>query len=73
MLGGLLYIRAEGYAEARRDVVRLTADLDALARQQGYVECEPLAPEDGGPAEPIPLHCSLLVLPSKVHIPWLAT
>ena len=67
MLGGLLFVRPEGYAEAQRDVVRLTSDVELLREQEGYITCEPLDPEDGGPLEPLPLHCSLLVIPAQVQ------
>ena len=55
VLGGLLFVRPEGYAEAQRDVVRLTSDEQLLPEQEGYITCEPLEPEDGGPSEPLPL------------------
>ena len=67
VLGGLLFVRPEGYAEAQRDVVRLTSDVEVLREQEGYITCEPLDPEDGGPLEPLPLHCSLLVIPAQVQ------
>ena len=67
MLGGLLFVRPEGYAEAQRDVIRLTSDVELLREQEGYITCEPLDPEDGGPLEPLPLHCSLLVIPAQVQ------
>lgn len=67
VLGGLLFARPEGYAEAQRDVIRLTADVEALRQQQGFITCEPLDPTEGGPLEPLPLHCSLLVIPAQVY------
>ena len=66
VLGGLLFVRPEGYAEAQRDVIRLTADVELLREQQGFITCEPLDPTEGGPIEPLPLHCSLLVIPAQV-------
>ncbi len=66
VLGGLLFVQPEGYEEARRDVIRLSADVDALVAQQGYITCDPLDPLEGGPMEPHPLHCSLLVIPAQV-------
>ena len=66
VLGGLLFVQPEGYEEAQRDVIRLSADMDALLQQQGYITCEPLDPLEGGPIEPLPLHCSLAVIPAKV-------
>lgn len=65
VLGGLLFVQPEGYEEAKRDVIRLTADVDALVQQQGYITCDPLDPLEGGPMEPLPLHCSLLVIPAQ--------
>ncbi len=66
VLGGLLFVRPEGYAEAQRDVIRLSADVELLREQQGFITCEPLDPTEGGPIEPLPLHCSLLVIPAQV-------
>ena len=66
VLGGVLFVRPEGYAEAQRDVIRLTADVELLREQQGFITCEPLDPTEGGPIEPLPLHCSLLVIPAQV-------
>ncbi len=66
VLGGLLFAQPEGYEEAQRDVIRLSADMDALLQQQGYITCDPLDPLDGGPIEPVPLHCSLAVIPAQV-------
>lgn len=66
VLGGLLFVRPEGYAEAQRDVIRLTSDVELLREQEGYITCEALDPEEGGPIEPLPLHCSLLVIPAQV-------
>ena len=67
VLGGLLFVQPEGYEEAKRDVIRLSADVDALVQQQGYITCDPLDPLEGGPMEPHPLHCSLLVIPAQVR------
>ncbi len=67
VLGGLLFVQPEGYEEAKRDVIRLTADVDALVQQQGYITCDPLDPLEGGPMEPLPLHCSLLVIPAQAR------
>jgi hypothetical protein len=67
VLGGLLFVKPEGYVEAQRDVIRLSANVDKLLEQQGYITCEPLDPLEGGPCEPLPLHCSLLVIPAQVR------
>ena len=67
VLGGLLFVQPEGYEEAKRDVIRLSADVDALVQQQGYITCDPLDPMEGGPMEPHPLHCSLLVIPAQAR------
>lgn len=66
VLGGLLFVQPEGYEEAVRDVIRLSPDADVLKGQQGYITCDPLDPTEGGPMEPLPLHCSLAVIPAKV-------
>ncbi|KAK9815754.1 hypothetical protein WJX72_009012 [[Myrmecia] bisecta] len=67
VLGGLLYAQPEGYCEAVRDVVRLSASIRLLKEQQGYISCEPLGPQEGGPPTPLPLHCCMLVIPAQVN------
>jgi len=66
VLGGRLFVTAEGYEEAVRDVVRLCADVAGLLDQEGPVECAPLPREEGGLPDQLPLHCSLLVTPAPV-------
>eukprot|EP00887_Chlorella_sp_A99_P007742 scaffold20.g7742.t1 len=61
VLGGLLFLRPEGFEEAARDVVRLTPDLLQLVGQQGYVSCEPGRFSD----EDTPLHVALQAMPAK--------
>lgn len=69
VLGGLLFVRVEGYLEADRDVIRLDPDVGTMQAQQGYVCCMP----QSTPYMPIqgntyvaPLHCCVRVLPSQV-------
>ena len=68
MLGGRLFVIPEGYQEAQRDVIRLSADIAELTQQQGHLECEPLDMSQGGPVLPVPLHCSLVVTPAQVGL-----
>ena len=72
MLGGLLFVRVEGYLEADRDVIRLDPDVATMQAQQGYVCCMPQAvPYIRGQGETYvaPLHCCVRVLPSQVRQP----
>ena len=69
VLGGLLFVIPEGYQEAQRDVIRLSANIGELAMQQGHLECEPLHVTQGGPVLPVPLHCSVVVTPAQVRPP----
>ena len=69
MLGGLLFVRVEGYMEADRDVIRLDPDVATMQAQQGYVCCMPQSvPYRRGQGETYvaPLHCCVRVLPSQV-------
>lgn len=40
-LGGLLFLKPNGYQEATRDVIRLSIDVQDLVNQQGYIVCNP--------------------------------
>ena len=66
VLSGRLFVIPEGYKEAQRDVIRLSADIHELTQQQGHLECDPLPLIQGGPVLPVPLHCSLVVTPAQV-------
>ncbi len=69
VLGGLLFVRVEGYLEADRDVIRLDPSVETMQAQQGYVCCMPQAvPYQGRGRETYvaPLHCCVRVLPSQV-------
>lgn len=69
VLGGLLFVRVEGYLEADRDVIRLDPSVETMQAQQGYVCCMPQAvPYEGRGRETYvaPLHCCVRVLPSQV-------
>ena len=68
VLGGLLFVRVEGYLEADRDVIRLDPDVATMQAQQGYVCCMPQAtlPAQGN-TYVAPLHCCVRVLPSQVY------
>ena len=69
VLGGLLFVRVEGYLEADRDVIRLAPDVAVMQEQQGYVCCMPQeAAYVPGQGEQYvaPLHCCVRVLPSQV-------
>lgn len=71
VLGGLLFVRVEGYLEADRDVIRLDPSVATMQAQQGYVCCMPQAlPYQGlGPESYVaPLHCCVRVLPSQVRL-----
>lgn len=70
VLGGLLFVRVEGYMEADRDVIRLNPDVASMQAQQGYVCCMPQSvPYRPGQGETYvaPLHCCVRVLPSQVN------
>ncbi|KAL0018632.1 hypothetical protein WJX77_009530 [Trebouxia sp. C0004] len=70
VLGGLLFVRVEGYLEADRDVIRLDPSVETMQAQQGYVCCMPQAvPYQGRGRETYvaPLHCCVRVLPSQVN------
>lgn len=67
VLGGLLWVIPGGYQEAERDVIRLSADVGDLQRQQGRIMCEALPPSQGGPLHPVPLHLSLRVTLAQVR------
>ena len=62
VLGGSLFLRAEGFMEAQRDVIRLTPALSSLTGQQGYLTCEatPLGLQRSA------LHVALQAIPAKV-------
>ena len=64
VLGGSLFLRAEGFMEAQRDVIRLTPALGTLSGQQGYLSCEaaPLG------RERFALHVALQAVPAKVRL-----
>lgn len=62
VLGGLLFLAPEGFCEAARDVVRLSADLGAVLAQQGYISCDP----DPAGEEEFPLHVALQTTPARV-------
>lgn len=69
VLGGLLFVRVEGYMEADRDVIRLDPDVATMQAQQGYVCCMPQSSPSApvqGTAYVAPLHCCVRVLPSQV-------
>ena len=69
VLGGLLFVRVEGYLEADRDVIRLDPDVATMQAQQGYVCCMPPSSPDAptqGNTYAAPLHCCVRVLPSQV-------
>ena len=69
MLGGLLFVRVEGYHEADRDVIRLAPDVAVMQEQQGYVWCmrqEAADVPSQGVQYVAPLHCCVRVLPSQV-------
>ena len=71
VLGGLLFVRVEGYLEADRDVIRLDPDVGTMQAQQGYVCCMPQSvPYRRGQRETYvaPLHCCVRVLPSQVCV-----
>ncbi|KAL6785838.1 hypothetical protein ACKKBG_A00370 [Auxenochlorella protothecoides x Auxenochlorella symbiontica] len=62
VLGGLLFLAPEGFCEAARDVVRLSADLGAVLAQQGYISCDP----DPAGEEEFPLHVALQTTPARL-------
>ncbi len=71
VLGGLLFVRVDGYLEADRDVIRLHPHVPTMQAQQGYVCCMPQAvPYRGTGRETYvaPLHCCVRVLPSQVSV-----
>lgn len=73
VLGGLLFVRPDGFMEADRDVIRLDPDVAVMQAQQGYVCCPPTpASFRQGRDSYVPaLHCSVRVLPSQVGSPSL--
>ena len=70
VLGGLLFVRPEGYLEGDRDVIRLDPDVGVMQAQQGYVCCNPTPASfrQGRDNYVPPLHCCVQVLPSQVSL-----
>ena len=70
VLGGLLFVRPEGYLEGDRDVIRLDPDVGVMQAQQGYVCCNPTPASfrQGRDTYVPPLHCCVRVLPSQVGV-----
>lgn len=62
-LHGLLFVRPDGYAEAARDVIRLSTEVNEILSQQGYITCEAIALPGGDDA---PLHMAMEATPSRV-------
>lgn len=65
VLGGLLFVRPDGYFEASQDAVHLVGADQKVHRSQAFITCQPLSPM--GPEGPVlALHCTLRVKPFEV-------
>jgi hypothetical protein len=65
-LGGLLFLRPEGYAEASRDVMRMSASVEEMLEQQGYITCDPLGGLGGAGGGEGPLHVAMEAAPARL-------
>lgn len=70
-LDGLLFLQPEGFQEAARDVVRLSANVSKMLLQQGCISCDPSIAsafdDEGNEIINDPLHLAVEATPSGIQ------